>query len=282
MLYCLWNCQLKSNTWNAQQKQPSPPMQGPNRSGPQRMFFFPSLTLSLLVKRCRQCTFTLAYIDHKSPKPDVLLNVLIKPISWVERMAGLQCKPAWGTLLRKKTVVILSSTQSTVGTPHPTHTQSAPVQSQMCFMLWSVSPTRAKLNKQRGGEKKNVFHIPPPLLQTRTDHTRCFTRDSCLINLVTSLDEQNYFKALSSLHKPCFYLQSTTTPCSELCAFAVVCFELHATSCLTYSYCEHWSMLTLAARHHFWSCYFYLLPEQSNTLLFTFVLHAIMACVIAG
>lgn len=124
MLYCLWNCQLKSNTWNAtaQLKQPSPPVQGPNWSGPQRMFFFPSLTLSLLVKSCRQCTFTLAYIDHKSPKPDVLLNVLIKPISWVERMAGLQCKPAWGTLLRKKTVVILSSSQSTVGTPHPTHT----------------------------------------------------------------------------------------------------------------------------------------------------------------
>lgn len=167
----------------------------------------------------------------------MLLNVLIKPISWVERMAGLQCKSAWGTLLRKKTVVILSSTQSTVGTPHPTHTQSAPGQSQMCFMLWSVSPTRAKLNKQRGGEKKNVFHIPPPLLQTRTDHTRCFTRDSCLKNLVTSLDEQNYFKALSSLHKPCFYLQSTTTPCSGLWAFAVVCFELHATSCLTLGAC---------------------------------------------
>lgn len=125
MLYCSWNCQLKSNTWNAeaQLKRPSPPWQGWNqlvpcsREAPRECFSFhlnPPLPMSLFVKTCRQCTFTLAYIAHKSPKADVLLNVLIKPISWVEHMAWLQCKPAQGTLLKKKTVVILSSTKSTL------------------------------------------------------------------------------------------------------------------------------------------------------------------------
>lgn len=86
--------------------------------GPKRMFFFPSfhplLLMSLFVKSCRQCTFTLAHIAHKSPKADVPLNILIKLISCVEHMAWLQCKPAQGTLLKKKIVVILSSTQSTL------------------------------------------------------------------------------------------------------------------------------------------------------------------------
>lgn len=158
MLYCLWNCQLKSNTWNTQLKQPPPPMQGPNRSGPQRMFFFPSLTLSLLVKRCRQCTFTLAYIDHKSPKPDVLLNVLIKPISWVERMAGLQCKSAWGTLLRKKTVVILSSTQSTVGTSIQ-HTHSLHQASPRCVSCSDLFPPRERNWTNREVEKRKMSFI---------------------------------------------------------------------------------------------------------------------------
>lgn len=158
MLYCLWNCQLKSNTWNTQLKQPPPPMQGPNRSGPQRMFFFPSLTLSLLVKRCRQCTFTLAYIDHKSPKPDVLLNVLIKSISWVERMAGLQCKSAWGTLLRKKTVVILSSTQSTVGTSIQ-HTHSLHQASPRCVSCSDLFPPRERNWTNREVEKRKMSFI---------------------------------------------------------------------------------------------------------------------------
>lgn len=85
MLYCMRNCQLKSNTWNAeaQLKQPFLPWQTWNQSvpcsaeAPRECFsfhVFPPFTLSLFVKSCRQCTFTLAYIAHKSPKPDVRIN----------------------------------------------------------------------------------------------------------------------------------------------------------------------------------------------------------------
>lgn len=125
MLYCSWNCQLKSNTWNteARLKQPCPLRQACKQpvlctaEAPRECFSFRpffACTPSLFVKSCRQCTFTLAYVAHKSPRPDVLLNVLIKPISLVEHMARLQCKPAQGTLLKRKTVMILSSAQSTL------------------------------------------------------------------------------------------------------------------------------------------------------------------------
>lgn len=132
-------------------------------------FFFPPLALSLFVKSCRQCTFTLAYTAHKSPKPDVLLNILIKPISWVEHMAQLQCKPAQGTLLKKKTLMILSSTQSTLqwvplSNTHTGLVQSRPVQSQMCPMLPEERETD-QIEQIQSGEKKNVFHILPLLLQ---------------------------------------------------------------------------------------------------------------------
>lgn len=114
------------------------------------MFFFPTslhppFSPSLFVRSCRQCTLTLAYLAHKSPKPDILLNILINPISIAAHMAQLQCKPAKGTLLKKKTAVILSSTQSTLQevTPSNTHTHTfKPVQTcpapdvshaQVCF-----------------------------------------------------------------------------------------------------------------------------------------------------
>lgn len=87
-------------------------------------------------------------------------------------MARLQCKPVQGTLLKKKTVVILSSTQSTLeGTPqsnihtHIHQEQSSPGHSQMCFMIRSVSANgekQTKLSKQKGGEKRKVFHAFPP------------------------------------------------------------------------------------------------------------------------
>lgn len=173
MLYCSRNCQLKSNTWNAeaQLKQSSPSWWGwmqavpctteaPGECFSFRHFFYPPFTLLLFVKRCRQCTFTSAYIDHKSPKPDVLLNVLIKPISWVEHMAGLQYKPAQATLLRKKTEVILSSTQSTVGTPR-SNTYTHVYTSTVPDVFHALVSQQTKVSKQKGGERKNVLHIPP-------------------------------------------------------------------------------------------------------------------------
>lgn len=81
-------------------------------------FFFPPFTPSLFVKSCRQCTFTSAYTAHKSPKPDVLLNVLIKPISSVERVARLQCKPARGHACEKE--------NNNESLQHPVHTAAVP------------------------------------------------------------------------------------------------------------------------------------------------------------
>lgn len=81
MLYCSQNCQLKSNTWNAeaQLKQTSPPNQAFNQSvlcsteAPRDCFSFPLFPPFLPVfpvficESCRQCSFTLAHIAHKSP-----------------------------------------------------------------------------------------------------------------------------------------------------------------------------------------------------------------------
>lgn len=130
MLYCSRNCQLKSNTWNteARLKTASPLRPETGRSpAPQRppenvflsiFFFFPPFTPSLFVKSCRQCTFTSAYTAHKSPKPDVLLNVLIKPISSVERVARLQRKPARGHACEKE--------NNNESLQHPVHTAAVP------------------------------------------------------------------------------------------------------------------------------------------------------------
>lgn len=91
MLYWSRNWQLKSNTWNteARRKQPCPQTTGPNQpfaalhGDPPTMFFFPSslfffLFKSLFVKSCRQSAFTLAYIAHKSPNPDMLVKRINK------------------------------------------------------------------------------------------------------------------------------------------------------------------------------------------------------------
>lgn len=162
MLYCSRNCQLKSNTWNteARLKTASPLRPETGRSpAPQRppenvflsIFFF--FSPSLFVRSCRQCTFTSAYTAHKSPKPDVLLNVLIKPISSVERVARLQCKPARGHACEKENNnESLQHPVHTAAVPPPiqhTHVQTGPElsQSQMCPMLRSVSPPREKRTK---------------------------------------------------------------------------------------------------------------------------------------
>lgn len=162
MLYCSRNCQLKSNTWNteARLKTASPLRPETGRSpAPQRppenvflsIFFF--FSPSLFVRSCRQCTFTSAYTAHKSPKPDVLLNVLIKPISSVERVARLQCKPARGHACEKENNnESLQHPVHTAAVPPPiqhTHVQTGPdlSQSQMCPMLRSVSPPREKRTK---------------------------------------------------------------------------------------------------------------------------------------
>lgn len=183
MLYCSRNCQLKSNTWNteARLKTASPLRPETGRSpAPQRppenvflsiFFFFPPFTPSLFVKSCRQCTFTSAYTAHKSPKPDVLLNVLIKPISSVERVARLQCKPARGHACEKENNN--ESLQHPVHTaavpPHPTHTcsdRSRPVpvpdvsHAQVCF-----PPPKRETDQTQQIERKYVFHILRWLLQ---------------------------------------------------------------------------------------------------------------------
>lgn len=180
MLYCSRNCQLKSNTWNteARLKTASPLRPETGRSpAPQRppenvflsIFFF--FSPSLFVRSCRQCTFTSAYTAHKSPKPDVLLNVLIKPISSVERVARLQCKPARGHACEKENNN--ESLQHPVHTaavppPHPTHTcsdRSRPVpvpdvsHAQVCF------PPKRETDQTQQIERKYVFHILRWLLQ---------------------------------------------------------------------------------------------------------------------
>ena len=181
MLYCSRNCQLKSNTWNTEAglKTASPLRPETGRSpAPQRppenvflsIFFFPPFTPSLFVKSCRQCTFTSAYTAHKSPKPDVLLNVLIKAISSVERVARLQCKPARGHACEKENNN--ESLQHPVHTaavpPHPTHTcsdRSRPVPSQMCPMLRSVSPPRERNGPNSTNRKKislSYSSLAPP------------------------------------------------------------------------------------------------------------------------
>lgn len=185
MLYCSQNCQLKGNTWNEEtglnrllRKSSAPllnrPLENVFLSSPP---VSPHLYLWKVADNALSCWLT-GLISHR--KPDMLLNVLIKAISWVERMAQRQCKPAQGMLVKKKNSG--DSLQHPVDPRYPPPSSQQPhfSQSQMCSMFWSVHQEREPHHPEKTQRWRKEKCLTCCFTSTtHTDDWLRFTRDTC-------------------------------------------------------------------------------------------------------